>query len=44
MEESLLEIYIADDGSSILLLSLPEIEEFLKELGRNEFDFTPYCG
>jgi len=43
--EQILEIYVLDEGRVILLYpSVPEVEEIIKEIGENEFDFTPYCG
>jgi len=44
MAERLIEIYILEEGRTILFQTFIEMKEVMEEVGQFEFDFTPYCG
>jgi hypothetical protein len=44
MDEKELEIYILEDGEFVLFQTLIEMKEMMEEVGKFQFDFTPYCG
>jgi hypothetical protein len=38
------EIYICEEGGTVLFQSIPELKELMEEIGKLEFGFNPYCG
>lgn len=44
MTERIIEIYIQEDGKFVLFQTVIEMKEIMEEVGKYEFDFTPYCG
>ena len=44
MTEKMIEIYILEDGRLVLFQTFIELKEIMEEVGKFEFDFTPYCG
>jgi len=44
MNEKIMEIYILEDGNFILFQTFIEMKEMMEEVGKFQFDFTPYCG
>ena len=44
MDEESLEIYIDEDGDMMLYPAVLLIQEMAEEIGRFNFDFTPFCG
>jgi hypothetical protein len=44
LDDRAIEILICGESDSVLIPALPELQELVSEIGRYEFDFTPYCG
>jgi hypothetical protein len=44
MDDRTVEILICGESDSVLIPALSELQELVAEIGRYEFEFTPYCG
>ena len=44
MTEQPVEIYICEEGGTILFQTIPGLKELMEEIGKLEFGFNPYCG
>ena len=44
MTEQPVEIYICEEGGTVLFQTIPGLKELMEEIGKLEFGFNPYCG